>query len=181
MTNDKRIVFENGIVQSMIINGWDINGLKSYIQLMMDLSIGLSSLRIMIQNSAELDDIKSYINDQKKNRLEYKEYFINILKRRPVRVNKYYHRWHRSNSNVLRLYHHHCSWEHNKIVNAVIAMAPLELPGYVLMWILEWSTPVWLEYLSEPYRIKLIQNIITSRRRIVVVIKMSILMFDALH
>jgi hypothetical protein len=51
------------------------------------------------------------------------------------------------------------------ILEITLAMVPLNLPAYVLMWIMEWSNPEFAR-LKEFQRITLIQNVINSCRKI---------------
>jgi len=53
----------------------------------------------------------------------------------------------------------------NEILQAAIVFAPLELPAYVLLWILDWEddSRTWI---AEVTRINILQSVVNSRRRV---------------
>jgi hypothetical protein len=61
--------------------------------------------------------------------------------------------------------HYYRQTMHAQILDIVIAMAPLDLPTYILLWIIEWL-PRGTERSSELQRISLITNIVKSIRRV---------------
>ena len=54
---------------------------------------------------------------------------------------------------------------HGSIIDLVIAMAPVQLPAYILLWLLEWLHPEWQVH-TEHLRVSLIISVVKSIREI---------------
>ena len=52
------------------------------------------------------------------------------------------------------------------LVDVSLALSPLEIPGYVLLWILQFAYPDEMRCLKEYIAINLIQGVYNTRRRL---------------